>query len=53
MVPLLYSRWVKSKTRYLVGVDEAGEKVWETFARPCEVDYDRREVIYPHGVLFL
>ena len=41
------------KTQWIAGVDEAGEKAWEAFARPCEIDYDRREVICPQGVLFL
>lgn len=25
------------KSKLLVGIDEAGEKVWETFARPCHI----------------
>ena len=25
------------KPEWIVGVDEAGEKAWEAFARPCQV----------------
>lgn len=42
------------KTQWIAGVDEAGEKACEAFARPCQIVLEAlAEQNYRQGVLFL
>ena len=51
---MLYGYEKETMEQWIAGVDEAGEKAWEAFARPCQIVLEAlAEQNYRQGVLFL